>query len=397
MNAPDDAEFRSELDAMFRRRETDLETTLTYPATVRRRVRRRRVVATVMSLVAIFGLVVVGSVSIAGLGGLLDRRPSSHTTAAALDDAAVVASGDIDGVVWTMSGGLADGVACTQIEAGGQIAGGCWPDIAGSRPRAQLDAGVYLQNWDGSPDSRRFSFVTAVVPPDVAQVLVHSGTNVFRGEGPFEAPDDWGRVRVAVVAIEETTSRELASPLRVRYLDGEERQAYPDEELRLRAVPEVPTGAVVPDYVMSEGALFSRSVGPWTLFGWREASTSKFGLWLQGPDDVLATGSTAEGVEEHPLLSIRPYCGRSAAILWGTVPGDVAAVEVGLVDPEVIDTVAGSHRLGDVRFALGTFEDFDPARARVRYLDATGQVIWTDWPSGAMPGSATPRCAGDGD
>jgi hypothetical protein len=147
---------------------------------------------------------------------------------------------------------------------------------------------------------------------------------------------------------------------------------------------------------MSEGTFFSRSLGPWTLFGWREASTSKFGLWLQGPDDVLTTGSTAEGVEEHHLLSIRPYWGRSVGILWGTVPADVAAVEIGLVDPEVMDTVAGPHRLGDLPFALGTFEDFDPATAPVTYLDATGQAIWTDWPSGAAPDSATPRRAGEG-
>jgi hypothetical protein len=379
---------------MFRRRETDIRPMLTFPATIRPRAHRRRTITTMTSLIAILGLVVAGGVSLAGLRGLVGR-PDGHGAASGLDDAAVLAAGELGGVRWTLTGGFSDGVPCTQIQMGGQIAGGCWPHISASRPTAQLDAAAYALDWEGSPSSRRFSFATVIVPRDVAKVLVHSGTHVFRAGDPVEAPDGWGRVSVAIVPIEETTSRQLASPVRVEYLDAEGRRAYPDDELRLRNVPDVATGRTVPEYVTSEGAL-GRSLGKWTLFGWEEAGTGKFGIWLRGPEDVLATGSNRQWVEKHPLISIRPVCGQSTGILWGTVPGDVAAVEVGLVDPEVIDTVAGPRRLGDVRFALGTFEEFDPARAPVTYLDAAGKAIWTDWPSGPAPGSATPRCAGEG-
>lgn len=79
-------------------------------------------------------------------------------------------------------------------------------------------------------------------------------------------------------------------------------------------------------------------------------------------------------------------------MLWGAVPDIVAAVEVGALDPVRLDTVAGPAAFGDIRFVLGTFEDLDPSRAPVTYLDATGRALWVDWPSTIDPGSSTPAC-----
>jgi hypothetical protein len=97
-------------------------------------------------------------------------------------------------------------------------------------------------------------------------------------------------------------------------------------------------------------------------------------------------GATVEGVGNEPVLSIHRQCGRSAGVVWGTVPPNVAVVEVGLVDPDRIETVTGADQLGDVRFVLGDFMEPFPEGAPVTYLDAAGEPIGTDWPS------ATERC-----
>jgi hypothetical protein len=380
MNVLDDHNLRSELDDMFRRRETDVRPAFGLPATAKVRVRTRRAATTFASVITIVGIVGLSVSVLSGhVGGQRGTVPGSS-----LDGATVLASGVSDGVPWTVAAGLIDDVYCTEIEMGGEVSGGCWPDISDVRPSAQLEAGVHGLGQEGTPSWRRFTFVIAIVPDDVARVVVRSDAGVARSHDPAEAPPEWGAVSVVVVPIEESTSVQLASaPVRVRYLDGDGGSAYPDETMQLLEDPDIAQGPTVPDYVSHRISSIGEGTDARTLFAWKEGGTPKFVVWLQVTERVLAMAATVEGVGNEPFLSAHRECGRSAGVVWGTVPSNVAAIEVGLVDPDRIETTAGPSQLGDVRFVLGSFTEPYAERAPVTFIDAAGKELGTAWPSAA--------------
>lgn len=383
MNVLDDHHLRSELDEMFRRRETDIRPTFPLPAAIKVRVRTRRVATTFASVITSVGIV---GLSIAVLSGLVGG-PRGTVAGSRLSGATVVTSGVSGGVPWTLSAGLIDGARCTEIEMGGKVSGGCWPGNPDTDPSAQFEADVYSLGQEGTPSWRRFTFVVAIVPDDVARVVVRADARVARSPDPTDAPREWGTVDVAVVPFEETTSSQLVSaPVHVKYLDGDGGSAYPDDLIQLLADPDLGTSPTVPDYVSHRISSIGDGEDARTLFAWKEGGTPKFVVWLQISDRVLAMGATVEGVGNEPVLSIHRQCGRSAGLVWGTVPSNVAAVEVGPVDPDRIETITGADQLGDVRFVLGEFTDPYAEGAPVTYLDAAGEPIGTEWPS------ATERC-----
>jgi hypothetical protein len=383
MNVLDDHNLRSELDEMFRRRETDVRPPFTLPATAKVRVRTRRLATTFASLITVVGIVGLSIAVLSSLvGGPRGTAPGSN-----LDGATVVTRGMSGGVPWTVSAGLIDGVQCTEIEMGGEVSGGCWPDISVTHPSAQLEGGVYSVGQDGTPSWRRFTFVVAIVPDDVARVDVRSEAGLARSHDPAAAPPEWGAVSVVVLPIEERTSVQLASaPLQVQYLDRDGGSAYPDESIRLREDPDIATGPTVPEYVSYRISSLGEGKEVRSLFAWKEGGTPKFVVWLQTSDRVLAMGATNEFVRDEPFLSIHRECGRSAGVVWGTVPSNVAAIEVGLVAPDRIDTIAGPGQLGDVRFVLGDFTEPYAERAPVTFIDAAGEQTGTDWPTAAESG-----------
>ena len=380
MNVLDDHNLRSELDEMFRRRETDVGPTFGLPSTAKVRVRTRRVATTFASVITIVGIVALSVTVLRGLvGGQGGTVPGSS-----LDGATVLTSGMSDGVPWTVSAGLIAGVHCTEIEMGGEVSGGCWPDISDAGPSSQLEAGVYSFGQEGGPSGRRFTFVIAIVPDDVDRVVVRSDAGVARSQHPAGAPPEWGAVSVAVVPIEEHTSVQLASaPVQVQYLDGDGSSAYPDELIQLLEDPDIATGPVVPDYVSHRISSIGEGTDARTLFAWKEGGTPKFVEWLQVSGRVLAMAATVEGVGNEPFLSVHRECGRSAGVVWGTVPSNVTAVEVGLVRPDRIETIAGPSQLGDVRFVLGGFTEPYAERAPVTFIDAAGKPLGIAWPSAA--------------
>jgi hypothetical protein len=382
MNVLDDHDLRSELDAMFRRRETDVQPMFPLPATAKVRGRTRRVVTTFASAIMIVGIV---GLSFAVLSSLVGPRRVA-VPASSLDGATLLTSGVSGGMPWTLSAGFIDGVHCTEVEMGGEVSGGCWPGISDSYASAQLEAGVSTLGQDGTPSWRRFTFVIAIVPNDVARVVVRSDAGVARSPDPTEAPQEWGMVDVAVVPIEETTSSHLVSgPVQVQYLDGDGGSAYPDELIQLLENPDVATSPTVPDYVSHRISSIGDGEDARTLFAWKEEGTSKFATWLRSSEKVLGMGATVEFVGDEPFLSIHRRCGRPAGVVWGTVPSNVAAIEVGLVDPDRIETIAGADQLGDVRFVLGDFTEPYAEGASVTYLDTAGDPIDTDWPSATEP------------
>ena len=378
MNVLEDHILRAELDEMFRRRETDVGPTFTLPATTKVRVRTRRVATMFASVITSVGIV---GLSIAVLSGLVGG-PRGTAPGSRLDGATVLTSGVSGGVPWVLSAGLIDDVHCTEIEMGGEIGGGCWPDISDAHPSAQFEAGVYSLGQEGTPSWRRFTFVIAIVPDDVARVVVRSDAGLARSLESADAPQEWGTVDVAVVSIEETTSVQLASaPVYVEYLDGSGGSAYPDGLFQLLENPDLATSPTVPDYVSHRISSMGDGEDARTLFAWKEEGTRKFAVWLRSSERVLVMAATTEFVGDEPFLSIHRHCGRSAGIVWGTVPSNVAAVEVGLVAPDRIETLAGADQLGDVRFVLGEFTEPFAEGAPVTYLDAAGEPIGTDWPS----------------
>jgi hypothetical protein len=383
MNVLDDHNLRSELDEMFRRRETDVGPTFPLPATAKVRARTRRVATTLASAITFVGIVGLSFAVLSSLvGGPPGPAPGSR-----LDGATVLTDGVAGGVPWTLSAGLIDGVHCTEIEMGGEVSGGCWPSISDGHPSAQFEAGVYSLGQEDTPSWRRFTFVVAIVPDDVARVVVRSGAGVARAPHPAAAPGMWGAVRVAVVPIEETTSVQLVSTqVRVEYLDGAGVSAYPDESIHLLEDPDLAPSPAVPDDVSHMISSIGEGADARSLFAWKEEGTSKFAVWLRSSERALVMTATTEFVGDEPFLSIHRQCGRSAGVVWGTVPSNVAAVEVGLIDPDRIETVAGADQLGDVRFVLGDFAEPYAEGAPVTYVDAAGESIGTDWPS------ATERC-----
>jgi hypothetical protein len=383
MNVLDDHNLRSELDEMFRRRETDVRPPFTLPATTKVRVRTRRLATTFASLTTIVGIV---GLSIAVLSSLVGR-PRGTAPGSNLDGATVLTRGMSGGVPWTVSAGLIEGVQCTEIEMSGEISGGCWPDISVTHPSAQLEGGVYSLGQDGTPSWRRFTFVVAIVPDDVARVDVRSEAGVARSHDLAAAPTEWGTVSVAVVPIEETTSARLVSaPMHVQYLDGEGGNAYPDELIQLLEDPDLAASPTVPDYVSHRISSIGEGTDARTLFAWQEEGTSKFAMWLRGSEGALVMAATKEFVGDEPFLSIHRRCGRSAGVVWGTVPPNVAAVDVGLVAPDRIETIAGPSEFGDVRFVLGSFTEPYAERAPVTFIDAAGEQTGTDWPTAAESG-----------
>jgi len=379
MNVLDDHNLRSELDEMFRRRETDVGPTFGLPSTAKVRVRTRRVATTFASVITILGIV---GLSVAVLSGLVGG-PRGTVPGRSLDGATVVTSGVSDGVPWTVSAGLIDGVHCTEIEMGGEVSGGCWPDISDTLPGAQLEAGLNSLGQVGGPSWRRFTFVIAIVPDEVADVVVRSDAGVARSQAPAEAPQEWGAVSVAVVPIEERTSAQLSSAVRVQYLDGDGGSAYPDELIQLLENPDLATTPTVPDYVSQQISSILDGTGTRTLWAWKEAGTSKFAVWLRSSEKVLGMAATTEFVGDATFLSIHRRCVPSAGVVWGTVPANVAAIEVGLVAPDRIETIAGPSQLGDVRFVLGGFTEPYPERAPVTFIDAAGKPLGIAWPSAA--------------
>lgn len=385
MNMLDDNDLRAELDEMFRRREADVGPTFPLPPTTKVRVRTRRVATTFASVMTIVGIV---GLSIAVLSSLVGG-PRGTAAGSKLNGATVLTSGVSDGVPWTLSAGLIDGVHCTEIEMSGEVSGGCWPDISDTRPSAQLEVGVYSFGQEDGPSWRRFTFVIAIVPDDVARVVVRSDAGVARSHQPAEAPEGWGPVRVAVVPIEETTSSQLVSAsMHIQYLDSEGGATYANELIQLLEDPDIASMPTMPDDVSQQVASLGAGTDGRTLFAWQEEGTSKFATWLRSSEGVLVIAATKEFVGDEPFLSLHRRCGRSAGIVWGTVPSNVAAVEVGLVGPERIDTIEGPSQLGDVRFVLGGFTEPYAEGAPVTYIDASGKTIGTGWPSG------TERCLG---
>jgi hypothetical protein len=387
MNAVDGHDVRSELDEMFRRRETDVGPTLTLPSTTRVRVRVRRAVATAATGVAIVAVVGVSVAALSGLIGVAQRpAPGSN-----LASGSELTSGTIGGVPWTMSAGIVDGMMCTEIEIGGEVGGGCWPDIADA-PHAQLESGVYTLGPEDGPDWRRFSFVVAIVPDAVASVVVESDAGVARSVELADAPEVWGPVRVAVVPIEEGTSTLLSSDVEVRYVGHDGDSPYPAERIGLAEALDIATTPTVPGYVSHEISTLGAGQDARTLLAWKEGPTPKFVMWLRHVDRTLVMAATADGVERAPIISIHPRCGDSSGVVWGTVPSNVAAIEVGVIDPDRITAVQGPAQLGDVRFVLGEFVEPYPDGAPVTYLDDTGAPIRTDWPAGPQPAARVLGC-----
>jgi hypothetical protein len=383
MNVLDDRNLRSELEEMFRRRETDVGPMFPLPTTTRARARTRRVASAFASVITIVGSVGLTFAVLSSLVG----GPRGTAPGSSLVGATVLTVGVSGGMPWTLSAGLIDGMHCTEIEVGGEISGGCWPDISDTHPTAQLEPGVYTLGQVDGPSWRRFTFVIAIVPDDVAHVVVRSDAGVARSPDPAAVPPEWGAVSVAVVSIEETTSVQLASaPVRVEYLDSAGVSAYPEESIHLLEDPDLAISAAVPDDVSHVISSMGEGADARSLFAWKEEGTRKFGVWLRSSGRVFVMGATTEFVDHEPFLSIHRRCGRSAGVVWGTVPSNVAVVEVGLVDPELIETIAGADQLGDVRFVLGDFAEPYAEGAPVMYLDAAGEPIGIDWPS------ATERC-----
>lgn len=139
-------------------------------------------------MIAILAVVSVGAVSASHLGGLIQRRPGGSQPAGRLADGAVLMRGTVGGVTWSLSAGSVGAVPCTQIEIGGRLARACWPELSQRRPRARVDAGVHRVDWIGTPDSRAYTFVVAVVPRTVADVVVGSSSREFHSGRPVEAP-----------------------------------------------------------------------------------------------------------------------------------------------------------------------------------------------------------------
>jgi hypothetical protein len=384
MNALDESNLRSELDDMFRRREADVAATFALPAATKVRARIRRVATTAVSAVTVVGIVWF---SVAVLGGLVGTRREA-LPAGGLEGATVLTRGEIDGEPWSVSAGRIDGVPCTEIQMGREVTGGCWPEISETRPSAQLEAGVHGVGQPDAPSWRRITFVVAIVPDDVARVIVRSDAGVASSRDPVQAPQEWGSaVRVAVVPIEERTSTHLASAaIEVRYLDDDGADAHPAQRIQPLEDPDVTSTSMVPDYVSHRISAIGAGTDARSLLAWQEGDTSKFGAWLQSTGRAFGMGATTEFVGDEPFLSIHRLCERSTGVVWGTVPSNVAGIEVGLVAPDRIDTIAGPGQLGDVRFVLGGFTEPYAERAPITFLDAAGRPLGAAWPSAAEPG-----------
>jgi hypothetical protein len=169
--------------------------------------------------------------------------------------------------------------------------------------------------------------------------------------------------------------------VQVQYLDGDGGSAYPDELIQLLENPDLATTPTVPDYVSEQISSIREGTGTRTLWAWKEAGTSKFAVWLRSSEKVLGMAATTEFVGDETFLSIHRRCGPSAGVVWGTVPANVAAIELGLVAPDRIETIAGPSQLGDVRFVLGGFTEPYPEGAPVTFIDAAGKPLGIAWPS----------------
>jgi hypothetical protein len=374
-------DIENELRELFRERADAVVTGPSAPERVLRRGRRRQLGTVVLSSLVALSLV---GWSIVGLRGLLGDRPGQGPAG---QTSTRISSGDAYGLHWTLSSWVDDGRYCTRLR---------WTDTR------DLPAGGSA-SCGGSPAEERatfavtetesyISFVVALVPRDVVEVLVESeDARRFLTRGVVDAPLEWGALRFAVVPLKG------GGPGTVHFIGAGHDIVHPSVGFRwgpefldatnLTHFATVPDEtAVLPGEVTARIGSIELDGIRRTLFAWRETGTSKFSLYLDPGDGSLhamAWSATAEGIEEAPLLMIGPLaCDRRVGVLWGTVPGDVAAIEV-LHRPGRIETIAGPPVFGDVRFVLGSLEEPYPGSAWLRFLDASGRPVNQDWLSGS--------------
>ena len=345
---------------------------------VLRRGRHHQLVTVGLSSLVALTLVAGSIVSLRGLlGGRPGHGPAGQTST-------VISSGDAFGLHWTLSSWVDDGRYCTRLG---------WSD---TRDPVRTPSGESA-SCGGSPAGERatfsvtetesnVSFLVALVPKDVVEVVVENeDARRYSTRGLVDAPLEWGALRFAVVPLEGE------GPGAVHFVGAGHNIVYPSvgfwrwgKALALDA-SNITQFATEADVTAQIGSIELEGTRR-TLFAWREAATSKFSLILgegDGSLKAMAWGATVDDIEEAPILSIGPLaCDRRVGVLWGTVPGDVAAIEI-LHRPGRIETIAGPPKFGNERFVLAALEGPYPGSAWLTFLDANGRPMDQDWLSGS--------------
>jgi hypothetical protein len=363
-------DIEHDLRELFHERADRIVTAQGAPERVLRRGRRRQLGTVVLgSLVAL--TLVAGS--IVSLRGLLGDRPGQG--AAGETDSTIVATGDASGLSWTLSAWNEADRYCTRLR---------WrldTDSVGFRFGSASCGSMPAHDratFGVTDDPEHVvSLLVALVPADVVRVEVRTeDAQRFSTPDLADAPVEWGALRFAVVPLEGRGSGA------VHFLGNGEDIVYPSVGFRWGQAPDITQFATVPGDVTARIGSIELEGNRRTLYAWRETGTSKFCLFLGdggGSLEAMAWCSTAQYLEDVPILSIGPLaCDRRVGVLWGTVPGDVAAIEV-LHRPGRFETIAGPPVLGDVRFVLSPLEEPYPGSAWIRFLNADGVPTDQDW------------------
>ncbi len=374
-------DIEHDLRELFRERADRIVVAPAPPERVLRRGRRRQLGTVALS--SVVALALVGA-SIVGLRSLLGDRSRQGPAGEVTE----IASGDAYGLHWALASWTDDGRYCTRLR---------WTNTS------DLPAGGSA-SCGGSPAEERatfavaetesyISFVVALVPRDVVEVLVESeDARPFSTRRLVDAPLEWGALRFAVVPLRG------GGPGAVHFIGASHDSVHPSVGFRwgpeFLDASNLTHFATVPDEAtVQPGEEVTARIGSIeldgirrTLFAWRETGTRKFCLYLDpgnGSLHAMAWCGAADEIDDAPFLSIGPLaCERRVGVLWGTVPGDVAAIKV-LHRPGRIETIAGPAAFGDVRFVLSSLEEPYPGSAWLRFLDASGRPVDQDWLSGS--------------
>ena len=376
-------DIEHDLRELFHQRADRIVTAPAAPERVLRRGRRRQLGTVVLS--SLVGLTLVAG-SIVGLRGLLGDRPVQGPAGSTKT---VIMSGDAYGLHWTLSGWVDDGRYCTRLS---------WMatrDPSPTPPGGSASCGgspaVERATFNVIETESTVAFLVALAPGDVLEVeVVSDDGQAFSTQGLVDAPLEWGAaLRFAVVPLKAEgpatahfigADHDIVYPSPGFWRWGKDSALDPSNLTHFATVPDEAT-ALAGEVTARIGSIELEGTRR-TLFAWGETGTSKFVLYLgegDGSRKAMAWGGTVEGIEETPILSIGPLaCDRRIGLLWGTVPGDVAAIEF-LNRPGRIETITGPPVFGDVRFVLSALEEPYPGSAWLRFLDENGAPIDQDW------------------